>query len=286
MSTDSLTATPAVIVQTSPLANYQRKPRRSTKPSGGSCVVDGICSGRKRRRLKRSSRPTPNTRTASRRRVERKRCTWPCARSGSDRATRLSQFRTRRWQRFRRLILCGARPVLVDIEPVGFGLDPDQLESARTERTKAVMPVHLYGQAMDLAPVLAFSRAAWSASDRRLLTGARRALPGQEGGQLRRRGGVFLLSHEKPRSHRRRRRGGDKRRPARRKHWVHCANTAGARSVTSARKQGWNGRLDELQAAILRVKLRSLEADTETPPRSGRAVFRGIGKRSRSDFAS
>lgn len=43
------------------------------------------------------------------------------------------------------IVACGAAPVFVDIDPFDLNLDPDQVESAITERTKAVMPVHLYG---------------------------------------------------------------------------------------------------------------------------------------------
>ncbi len=44
----------------------------------------------------------------------------------------------------------GARPVLVDIDPVSFNLDPAAVASAITPRTKAIMPVHLYGQCADM----------------------------------------------------------------------------------------------------------------------------------------
>ena len=44
----------------------------------------------------------------------------------------------------------GATPVPVDIDPVSFCLDPSRLEAAITPRTKAIMPVHLYGQAADM----------------------------------------------------------------------------------------------------------------------------------------
>ena len=52
----------------------------------------------------------------------------------------------------------GARAVLVDIDPVSYTLDPAALEQAMTPRTKAIVPVHLYGQAADLEPILAIAR--------------------------------------------------------------------------------------------------------------------------------
>lgn len=49
----------------------------------------------------------------------------------------------------------GAKPVYVDIEDATMNLDPKRIERAITPRTKAVLPVHLYGQPFDLDPVLA-----------------------------------------------------------------------------------------------------------------------------------
>jgi dTDP-4-amino-4,6-dideoxygalactose transaminase len=51
--------------------------------------------------------------------------------------------------------LCGATPVFVDCEPDSYNLDPNALEAAITERTKAVVAVHLYGQPADLDPIKA-----------------------------------------------------------------------------------------------------------------------------------
>src|SRR5579872_2801955 len=52
----------------------------------------------------------------------------------------------------------GAKPVYVDIDDATFNLDPKLVERAITPRTKAVMPVHLYGHPCDLEPLLAICR--------------------------------------------------------------------------------------------------------------------------------
>jgi dTDP-4-amino-4,6-dideoxygalactose transaminase len=52
----------------------------------------------------------------------------------------------------------GATPVLVDIDPSTFTMDPARLEAAITGRTKAMMPVHLYGHPADLDPILEMAR--------------------------------------------------------------------------------------------------------------------------------
>ncbi len=52
----------------------------------------------------------------------------------------------------------GARPVFVDIDPASFTMDPGALEAAITTRTKAIIPVHLYGQPADMDPILEIAR--------------------------------------------------------------------------------------------------------------------------------
>ena len=52
------------------------------------------------------------------------------------------------------VLYVGARPVFVDVDPRRCTLDPDRFEAAITERTKAVIPVHLYGQCADMDPIL------------------------------------------------------------------------------------------------------------------------------------
>jgi dTDP-4-amino-4,6-dideoxygalactose transaminase len=51
----------------------------------------------------------------------------------------------------------GAKPVFVDIDPVTYNLEPRHVSSAITSRTKAIMPVHLYGQCADMDPLLEIS---------------------------------------------------------------------------------------------------------------------------------
>lgn len=52
----------------------------------------------------------------------------------------------------------GARPVLVDVDRATYNIDAGRIEAAITSRTKAIVPVHLYGQAADLDPILAIAR--------------------------------------------------------------------------------------------------------------------------------
>lgn len=56
------------------------------------------------------------------------------------------------------IVLLGAKPVYVDIDPKTFNINPAAIEEAITPRTKAIIPVHLYGQAADMDPILAIAR--------------------------------------------------------------------------------------------------------------------------------
>ena len=56
------------------------------------------------------------------------------------------------------VLYAGAKPVLVDIDPSSFTIDPAAIEAAITSRTKAIMPVHLYGQAANLDPIVEIAR--------------------------------------------------------------------------------------------------------------------------------
>lgn len=52
----------------------------------------------------------------------------------------------------------GARPVFVDIDPKTYLIDPDKIEAAITPKTKALLPVHLYGQPCDMDAIMAIAR--------------------------------------------------------------------------------------------------------------------------------
>lgn len=56
------------------------------------------------------------------------------------------------------IVLLGAKPVYVDIDPETFNIDPNRIEAAITPRTKAIIPVHLYGQSADMDPVMEIAR--------------------------------------------------------------------------------------------------------------------------------
>src|SRR4051812_24122749 len=52
----------------------------------------------------------------------------------------------------------GARPVFVDIEPHTYNIDPQRIEAAITSRTKAVIPIHLFGQMADMDPIISVAQ--------------------------------------------------------------------------------------------------------------------------------
>lgn len=56
------------------------------------------------------------------------------------------------------IILCGAKPVLVDVEADTYNMDMNLLEAAVTPRTKAILPVHMNGHAVDMDPLMAIAR--------------------------------------------------------------------------------------------------------------------------------
>lgn len=155
--------------------------------------------------------------------------------------------------------LSGATPVLVDIEPDYYTLDPSKLEAVISPRTKAVVPVHLYGQAADLSPVMEIARRRGlrviedCAQAHGALYQGRRVgawgdmacfsfYPTKNLGALGD-GGMVVTDHPEL---------AERARLLREYGWAE-------RNISTV--VGWNSRLDELQAAVLRVKLRHLDRD-------------------------
>jgi dTDP-4-amino-4,6-dideoxygalactose transaminase len=151
----------------------------------------------------------------------------------------------------------GARPVFADIDAQTFCLDPRALEKAITPRTRAVIAVHLYGQCAAIEEIAAICR------DRKLvlIEDCAQSLGAGHGG--RRTGawgdfGSFSFYPTKNLSA-----AGDAgmitARDARHAERLRMLRHHGSRQTYLHETLGYNSRLDELQAAILRVKLPHLE---------------------------
>lgn len=155
--------------------------------------------------------------------------------------------------------MAGASPVLVDIDPACFALDPQAVEAAIGPRTRAVIAVHLYGQAADLDALTALAdrHALRLIEDCAQATGAV-----HRGRRLGSCGDVGCFSFYPTKNLGAFGDGG----------MVVCRDPAIASAIRQLREYGWdsqrqsqtagvNSRLDEMQAAILRAKLPLLDGD-------------------------
>jgi dTDP-4-amino-4,6-dideoxygalactose transaminase len=153
---------------------------------------------------------------------------------------------------------CGARPVFVDVDEQTYTMNPDALKSALTAKTKAIIPVHLFGQPADMDPILEFGRKhglyviedacqAHGATykGKRVGTFGDTACfsfyPGKNLGAFGEAGAIVTNSSELDEKIKVLRDHGQVRK------YFHSAI-------------GWNCRMDGIQGAILRIKLRQLEA--------------------------
>ena len=153
--------------------------------------------------------------------------------------------------------LLGAIPVFVDIDPSTFAIDPVQLESKITRRTRAIMPVHLYGHPADMDPINSIAQLhnlkviednaqSIGAKYKDRKTGCLGDLgcisffPSKNLGAYGD-GGMIVTNSEAYSKH------------------LRVLRNHGSAKKYYATEQGWNSRLDEIQAAILRVKLRHLD---------------------------
>jgi dTDP-4-amino-4,6-dideoxygalactose transaminase len=155
----------------------------------------------------------------------------------------------------------GATPVFVDIDPASFTMDVTQVEAAITPRTKAIVPVHLYGQAADMDPIMAIARKhnltviedaaqAHGAEYKGRRVGSIGDMgcfsfyPGKNLGAYGEGGAVVTSNPAHVRT-------------------VLMLRDWGAEQKYVHRLRGYNYRLEGIQGAILRVKLRYIETWTE-----------------------
>jgi dTDP-4-amino-4,6-dideoxygalactose transaminase len=151
----------------------------------------------------------------------------------------------------------GAIPVPVEPDPQTYNLDPDRIESAITARTRAILPVHLYGQPADMDPILEIARRqglkvvedaaqAHGATYKGTQAGALgdaagwSFYPGKNLGALGDAGAVTTNDDDLA----------DR---------VHVLRNYGSRTKYYNEIKGYNSRLDPLQAAFLRAKLPHLD---------------------------
>lgn len=170
--------------------------------------------------------------------------------------------------------LAGAKPVFVDIEKDLYTLDPAKIEAAITSRTKAIVPVHLYGQPAELDQIISIAKKhkllviedcaqATGAEYRGKKIGSFGDLacfsfyPTKNLGAIGD-GGMVVTNSEKL---------AEKARLLREYGW---------RERYVSEEAGWNSRLDELQAAILRVKLRRLDEDNMRRQKLAEIYFQGL----------
>jgi dTDP-4-amino-4,6-dideoxygalactose transaminase len=151
----------------------------------------------------------------------------------------------------------GARPVFVDIDPVSYNLDPLQVESKITGRTRAILVVHLFGQCAEMEPL-------WRVAERNdvlLIEDAAQSLgseyQGKRAGCL---GAVACLSFYPTKNLGAYGDAGmavtnDPEWAAR----MACLRVHGMEPKYYHKHLGWNARLDAIQAALLRVKVPHLE---------------------------
>ena len=170
----------------------------------------------------------------------------------------------------------GAKPVFVDIEPDTYNMDPARIEAAITPRTKAIIPVHLFGQVAEMGPIQEIARRHGLTVLEDAAQAIGSAYHGTRAGTL---GDVAAFSFYPSKNLGGFGDGG----------MVTTNHPQLARRITRLRvhgmepkyhhhEVGFNSRLDALQAAVLRVKLRHLDAWT--------SLRRDVADRYRNLFGS
>lgn len=155
------------------------------------------------------------------------------------------------------IVMCGATPVFVDIDPRSFNLDLNRVEAAITPRTKAIVPVHLFGQPVHLAPLMALCER----HGLKLIEDAAQSFGASYGGRKSGAygdigctsfypsknlsafgdGGLMITDNDLLAAE------------------LRVLASHGSRERYHHHVLGYNSRLDEIQAVILRIKLRHLD---------------------------
>ncbi len=176
------------------------------------------------------------------------------------------------------ILRAGATPVFVDVEPGRLTMDPSRLEAALTRRTKAIVPVHLYGRVADMAAIAAFakSKSLVLVEDCAQAHGA--SLGGRPAGCF---GDAAAWSFYPTKNLGALGDGGavTTSQPAVEAR-IRKLRVYGYATRDDADEAGWNSRLDEMQAATLRVRLRRLAARNERRTRIAArydAALAGLG---------
>lgn len=152
----------------------------------------------------------------------------------------------------------GAKPVFVDIDPKTYTMDPGLIEKAITKHTKAIIPVHLYGQCADMDRILAIAKKHNIAVIEDCAQAIGATYKGKKAGSFGLAGCISFFPSKNL--------GGfgdggmvvtnDEQILKK----VKLLRVHGSSSKYSHAVLGYNSRLDNLQAAVLRVKLRSLDS--------------------------
>ena len=155
------------------------------------------------------------------------------------------------------IVTSGATPVFVDIDPETYLMDVNQVEAAITSRTKAILPVHLYGQCVDMAPLLEMAKKhhLYVVEDCAQAHGAE--YKGSKAGSM---GDISTTSFYPTKILGAYGDGGMVN--TNNKEWAHRLRKLrfyGTEKTYYAEEHGFNSRLDELQAALLLTKVPHIE---------------------------